>query len=118
VRRGKQIFSASEGNPMSRSIIVLPDDSAKLILDAIANAEKSIRIKMFNFSDFSLLQAFIAAQHRGVDVRMMLNPERRDGQKENHDARKTLTDAGVHVIDDPDVGEDLAIAAGKHQKHH
>jgi cardiolipin synthase A/B len=84
---------------MSRSIIVLPDDSAKPLLDAIANAAKSLRIKMFIFSDPSLLQAVIAAQHRGVDVRIMLNPERRDGEKENHDARKTLTDGGVHVID-------------------
>ncbi len=31
-----------------------PDDSAKPILDAIANATKSIRIKMFIFSDPSL----------------------------------------------------------------
>jgi cardiolipin synthase len=85
--------------PMSRSIIVLPDDSAKPILEAIANAAKSIRVKMFLFSDPSLLNAVIAAQHRGVDVRIMLNPERRDGEKENHDSRKALTDAGVHVID-------------------
>ena len=54
---------------------------------------------MFIFSDPSLLEAVIAAQRRGVDVRIMLNPERRDGEKENHDARKMLTDAGVHVID-------------------
>ena len=84
---------------MSRSIIVLPDDSAKPILEAIADAAKSIRIKMFIFSDPSLLQAVITAQHRGVDVRIMLNPERRDGEKENHASRKTLVEAGVHVID-------------------
>jgi cardiolipin synthase len=84
---------------MSRSIIVLPDDSAKPILDAITNAAKSIRVKMFLFSDPSLLRAVIAAQKRGVDVKIMLNPERRDGEKENHDSRKTLSDAGVHVID-------------------
>jgi cardiolipin synthase A/B len=84
---------------MSRSIIVLPDDSAKPLLEAIGNAAKSIRIKMFLFSDPALLQAVIAAQHRGVDVRIMLNPERRDGEKENHESRKTLLDAGVHVID-------------------
>ena len=53
-------------------------------MSRVANAEKSIRIKMFIFSDPSLLQAVIAAQHRGVD----------------------------------DVGEDLAPAVGKHQKHH
>jgi cardiolipin synthase len=84
---------------MSRSIIVLPDDTAKPILDAIAQARKSIRVKMFLFSDPSLLDAVIAAQRRGVDVRIMLNPERRDGEKENADTRKKLTEGGVHVID-------------------
>ncbi|HEY1994178.1 MAG TPA: phospholipase D-like domain-containing protein [Edaphobacter sp.] len=84
---------------MSRSIIVLPDDTAKPILDAIAQAKKSIRVKMFLFSDPSLLDAVIAAQRRGVDVRIMLNPERRDGEKENADTRKKLTEGGVHVID-------------------
>jgi phosphatidylserine/phosphatidylglycerophosphate/cardiolipin synthase-like enzyme len=84
---------------MSRSIIVLPDDTAKPILEAIAQARKSIRVKMFIFSDPSLLDAVIAAQHRGVDVRIMLNPERRDGEAENADTRKKLTEAGVHVND-------------------
>jgi cardiolipin synthase len=90
---------SQRGNPMSHSIIVLPDDSAKPILDAIAKAAKSIRVKMFLFSDPSLIEAVIAAHNRGVDVRVMLNPERRDGEKENHDSRITLTNAGVHVID-------------------
>lgn len=84
---------------MSRSIIVLPDDSAKPILDAINHAAKSIRIKMFVFSDPSLLQAVIDARKRGVDVRIMLNPARRDGKEENADCRIVLTAAGVQVID-------------------
>jgi cardiolipin synthase len=84
---------------MSRSIIVLPDDTGKPILDAIAQAKKSIRIKMFLLSDPSLIQAVIDAQHRGVNVRIMLNPERRDGEKENDDSRKRLVDGGVQVID-------------------
>jgi len=84
---------------MSRSIIVLPDDTSKPILDAIAQAKKSIRVKMFIFSDPSLIDAVIAAQHRGVDVRIMLNPERRDGEKENADTRKKLTEGGVRVSD-------------------
>ena len=66
---------------MSRSLIVLPDDTAQPILDAIAGATKSIRIKMFLFSDPSLLKAVIAAHQRGVDVRIMLNPARRDGKE-------------------------------------
>lgn len=84
---------------MSRSLIVLPDDSAQPILDAIGQATKSIRIKMFVFSDPALLQAVIAAQQRGVDVRVMLNPARRDGKEENSDSRKALADAGIKVID-------------------
>jgi cardiolipin synthase A/B len=84
---------------MSRSILVLPDDTSKPIVEAIAKAAKSIRIKMFLFSDPSLLQAVIGAQRRGVDVRVMLNPERRSGEEENDDSRKTLTDGGVNVID-------------------
>jgi cardiolipin synthase A/B len=84
---------------MSRSIIVLPEDSAKPILAAIAGATRSIRIKMFVFSDPSLLQAVVDAHKRGVDVRVMLNPARRDGKEENADSRKVLTEAGIKVID-------------------
>src|SRR5580704_8444571 len=84
---------------MSRSLIVLPDDSGQPILDAIAKAAHSIRIKMFVFSDPKLLEAVIAARQRGVDVRVMLNPERRDGEKENDESRQTLINAGVEVVD-------------------
>ena len=84
---------------MSRSVIVLPDDSAKPILDAIHGAKDSIRIKMFVFSDPGLLQAVVAAHQRGVKVQVMLNPERRDGEKENDESRIMLTSAGVEVLD-------------------
>jgi phosphatidylserine/phosphatidylglycerophosphate/cardiolipin synthase-like enzyme len=84
---------------MSRSLIVLPDDSAQPILDAINAAKQSLRIKMFIFSDPALLQAVIDSQHRGVEVRIMLNPARRDGETENEESRKTLTKGGVKVID-------------------
>ena len=84
---------------MSRSVLVLPDDTAKPILDAINNAETSLRIKMFVFSHPELIQAVIDVHKRGVKVRVMLNPERRDGEKENGETRKTLTEAGVAVID-------------------
>ena len=84
---------------MSRSIIVLPDDSAQPILAAIDRAESSLRIKMFVFSDPTLLDAVIKAHRRGVKVRVMLNPERRDGEKENAESREALTSAGIEVID-------------------
>ena len=54
---------------------------------------------MFVFSDPSLLKAVIAAQRRGVKVRVMLNPVRRSGEPENEPTRKALKNAGVDVKD-------------------
>ncbi len=84
---------------MHRSLIVLPDDTGQPIVDAIAAAKESLRIKMFLFSDPGLLAAVIAAQQRGVQVRVMLNPARRSGEVENKASRKALEDAGVEVAD-------------------
>ncbi len=84
---------------MSRKVIVLPDDSAQPILEAIGAASKSLRIKMFVFSDPALMDAVIAAQRRGVKVRVMLNPARRSGEEDNEETRKKLLHAGVEVID-------------------
>jgi len=84
---------------MSRSVIVLPDDSARPIVEAIHSARKSLRIKMFVFSDPTLLRAVIDAHKRGVRVRIMLNPARRSGQEENAEARRQLAEAGIEVVD-------------------
>ena len=84
---------------MSRSVIVLPDDSAQPIVDAINQASQSLRIKMFVFSDPALLQAVIGAHKRGVKVRIMLNPARRSGEKENDESRQALSREGIEVID-------------------
>jgi cardiolipin synthase len=84
---------------MSRDLIVLPDDSAQPILNAINGAKKSLRVKMFVFTDPSLLAAVIAARRRGVNVRIMLNPMRRNGVSENDESRAQLEAAGVEVRD-------------------
>jgi cardiolipin synthase A/B len=84
---------------MSRSLVVLPDDSAKPILDAIDGASSSIRVKMFVFSDPALQKALVAARRRGVKVRVMLNPARRSGEEDNEEARKALSAGGVEVAD-------------------
>ena len=84
---------------MSRSLIVLPDDSARPIVDAINGAAKSLRVKMFVFSDPQLLKSVLAARARGVKVRVMLNPARRSGEEDNEKSRKTLSAGGVDVRD-------------------
>jgi phosphatidylserine/phosphatidylglycerophosphate/cardiolipin synthase-like enzyme len=77
----------------------MPDDAAKPILDAIARAAKTLRVKMFVFSDPALLDAVIAARQRGVHVRVMLNPARRSGEEDNEATRRKLARAGIDVID-------------------
>jgi phosphatidylserine/phosphatidylglycerophosphate/cardiolipin synthase-like enzyme len=84
---------------MARSLIILPDDTAQPLLDAIAGAKQSLCVKMFSFSDPGLLAAVVAAHQRGVKVRVMLNPARRSGEAENEATHKKLAQAGVEVID-------------------
>jgi phosphatidylserine/phosphatidylglycerophosphate/cardiolipin synthase-like enzyme len=84
---------------MSHTLIVLPDDTAQPILDALAGAQRSVNIRMFLFTDPALLNAVVAAKHRGVHVRVMLNPARRSGEPENAEAHKTLVAAGIAVRD-------------------
>lgn len=84
---------------MSHKLIVLPDDSAKPILDAINGAKKALNVRMFLFTDTTLLDAVIAAKKRGVNVRVMLNPARRSGETENEESRKALVAAGIDVRD-------------------
>ena len=71
-----------------RSILVFPDDTAKVIIDAILAAKTTLRIKMFIFSDPQLIYAVIDAHNRGVDVKVMLNPARRSGEEENESTKQ------------------------------
>jgi cardiolipin synthase len=84
---------------MSHTLIVFPDDTAKAIIEPIAAAKHALNIRMFLFTDPTLLEAVIAAKHRGVNVRVMLNPARRDGQSDNEKASKMLLAAGIAVRD-------------------
>src|SRR5215472_5895857 len=82
-----------------RSIIVLPDDTASEIIEAIDSAKESLLIKMFLFSDPSLINAVVAAKKRGVKVKVMLNPARKNGEEENEVTRRILEEAGIEVRD-------------------
>jgi cardiolipin synthase A/B len=84
---------------VSHSLIVLPDDTAQPILDAVLTARKSLQIRMFLFTDSRLTDAVIATRHRGVKVRVMLNPARRGGESENDATKGKLVAAGIEVKD-------------------
>src|SRR5213075_729881 len=86
---------------MSHTLVVLPDDTAEPFVAAIAAARKSLRIKMFLFSDPTLLAAVIATRKRGVHVRVMLNPARRSGEEvKDSNPAFDLTHEKSMVIDD------------------
>src|SRR6202789_3126330 len=84
---------------MSHSLIVLPEDTAQPILDALSAAKRSIQIRMFLFTDPGLTNAVIAAKYRGVKVRVMLNAARRGGESENDQTNDRLAKAGIEVKD-------------------
>jgi phosphatidylserine/phosphatidylglycerophosphate/cardiolipin synthase-like enzyme len=84
---------------VSRSLIVLPEDSAEPVIELIDEARHSLRIKMFALSDPRILRAVILAHGRAVKTRVMLNPARHRGEIQNTESRSILGDAGVSVRD-------------------
>ena len=84
---------------MSHRLLVLPDATAQPLIDALVGAQRSINIRMFLFTDPDMIAAVKAAQARGVKVRVMLNPQRRDGSSDNEETRQSLAAAGVEVRD-------------------
>src|SRR4029077_17145066 len=91
--------AAGSGARMARSLIVLPDDSARPILTAIEGASRTLRVKMFVFSDPGLLHAVLAARRRGATDRAMLHPARRSGVHDNDATRVALERVDIDVKD-------------------
>jgi cardiolipin synthase A/B len=81
-----------------RSLVVLPDDTATPLLDAIAAAKAAVRVKMFELSDPSAVDALIEARQRGVSVRIMVDPTRARRHRERMAARRRLRRAGIDVL--------------------
>jgi phosphatidylserine/phosphatidylglycerophosphate/cardiolipin synthase-like enzyme len=84
---------------MHRALIVLPDDTAQPVLQAIAAARRTILAKMFVLTDAEVMAALVEAAKRGVHVRLMLNPARRSGEDDNAESRVTLARGKVEVRD-------------------
>jgi cardiolipin synthase A/B len=77
--------------------IIEPQDGSKPVCDIIDGAQKTICLKMFTFTSDDIAEALIAAQKRGVNVRVMLNPARSSGSRANDDMKMRLQAAGVTV---------------------
>ena len=78
--------------------IVEPEQGSQPVLDLINGAAKTVCLKMFTFTSDDIAQALIAAQARGVNVRIMLNPARSSGSRANDDMKSRLQASGCTVI--------------------
>ncbi len=78
-------------------LIVEPDDGLEPVREFIETAQTSLLIKQFTFTEPDLLDAVIERRKAGVDVRVMLNPQRSGGDRANDETYDRLKDADVDV---------------------
>ena len=74
-----------------------PDDGLDPVREFIATAQRSLLIKQFTFTEESLIQAVIDRKNAGVDVRVMLNPQRSGGDRANDETYERSQSAGIDV---------------------
>lgn len=69
--------------PSMRKLVVQPYDGMTPVLGIISGAKSTLRIKQFTLTDPIIVDSIVAAHVKGVDVRVLLNPKRPDGKREN-----------------------------------
>ncbi len=80
-----------------RHLIVQPDDGTAPVIALIGRAKRSLYIKQFTFTEPAIQQAVVARAKAGVDVRVMLNPQRSSGSRANDETFAMFEAAGVPV---------------------
>lgn len=76
---------------------VEPEDGLTPILERIKGANKQILVEVYIMSDPQIISELIAADQRGVDVRVILEQKPFGGSNLNQKSRKTLEVGGVNV---------------------
>lgn len=78
------------------SLVVLPDDGGQDLLGALAGARARAWVEMYLLTDGDAIDALVAAQRAGSDVRVLLEPDPYGGG-DNQPAYRALQQAGVDV---------------------
>jgi len=78
------------------SLVVLPDDGPRQLLDALAGSRRRAWIEMYLLTDGDAVDALVAAHRAGADVRILLEPTPYGGG-DNAPAFLALQQAGVDV---------------------
>ena len=83
--------------PKTSDLIVQPDDGNSPVIALINGATRSLYIKQFTFTDPAVQQAAVARAKAGVDVRVMLNPQRSSGSRANDEAFSLFETSAVRI---------------------
>lgn len=89
--------SATTPRAVAPTVFVAPAGFEQRMLDTVAGARQSLDVQMYLLSTSKLASAVIAAEQRGVAVRVLLDPN----EPGNTTTRTSLTNAGVMTRDDP-----------------
>ena len=88
---------ASASPASAQHLLVLPDDGPEPVLDLIHGAQESIRFKIYLFTYREVQQALIRAAQRGVEVRVLIDPEPVGGGESNAATARRLKEGDVEV---------------------
>jgi phosphatidylserine/phosphatidylglycerophosphate/cardiolipin synthase-like enzyme len=86
----------------SRSLIALPEDRADAILGELEAAESSIDLYVYLLPSDEVLEELTSAHNRGVEVRVILEPDPFGGGNSNQEAFDHLDGIGIEVRWAPD----------------
>lgn len=81
----------------SLSLFITPEDGDQPIVDQLRNAKKSIRMVMYLLTERDVINELIAAQNRGLSVRVMLEQHPFGGSGNTNTVYTQLKDAGIQV---------------------
>jgi len=78
-------------------VIIEPDEGIAPVSALINSAKRTLQIKQFSFTHPELLATVVGRARAGLDVRVMLNPQRSSGSRANDETMTLLGAAGVEA---------------------
>jgi len=82
----------------AQRLLVMPDDGGAAVVELIDQAREQLLLKQFKLQSEQVEQALFRAQGRGVQVRVMLNPQTSGGDRWNDESFALLQSQGIEVV--------------------
>lgn len=90
---------AAPGTTPALAVMVMPDDGRTPLINALRGARESIRLTIYLLIDNDVVDELMRAHQRGVDVRVLVEPNPFGGGPASRDDVAKLRAAGVQVRD-------------------